>query len=139
MASLETRQRLGLASETFPLTLDKQVKPGLTDSLACRFSYIWDFPRNMGHATLISVDGVELDLIMNPLGIAKQLDFMNTDKTPVNLPFGKIIIERVILDLVDSERRAAVRFMGEHGELEILATQNWDEESEANAAFVKGA
>jgi len=73
MAPLPTTlQHVGLASETFTLTLNKQLKPGPITTLTCKFSYIWDFPRNIGHATLVNVNNGsdDVNLWMSPLGVA---------------------------------------------------------------------
>jgi hypothetical protein len=131
-------EQVGLASETFTLTLNRQVRPGPISSLTCKFSYIWDFPRNMGHATLVSVDdGSDINLWMFPLGINNQLDFMNSDHNTVILPSGKtIVLYRVILDLVPGRERAAAIMIGETGD-EILATQSWDENGEGHTAVVQ--
>ena len=137
----EQSQPLGLASETFTLTLDKVIKSGpsqipLITKAICKFSYIWDFPRQIGSAELLTIDGVDVELRMFPLGIVGQLDFMNTDRTTVRLPGGRTItLDRVILDLFSPTiRKAAI--MIEEGE-EILATQNWEADVEATVAMGK--
>jgi len=138
----EQSQPLGLASETFTLTLDKVIKSGpsqipLITKAICKFSYIWDFPRQIGSAELLTIDGVDVELRMFPLGIVGQLDFMNTDRTTVRLPDGRtIILFRVILDLLSSTVRKAALMIGGEGE-EILATQNWEDDEEATVAMGK--
>ncbi len=124
-----TDGKLGLASETFSLLLDKVVSgPPTLKEARCRFSYIWDFPRNMGHATLLSIDEVEVNLNMFPLGIEGWLDFMNTDLTQVELlDEQNITLFRVILDLKAPDIRKAALMIGKDGQ-EILATQNWSDD-----------
>lgn len=128
-----TTQNLGLASETFTLLLDKIISGGPSPSLSkatCKFSYIWDYPRNMGHATLLTIDGVDVNLNMFPLGIAGCLDFMNTDLTQVRLPDGgTITLFRVILDLKAPDVRMAALMIGNQGQ-EVLATSNWSDSAQ---------
>lgn len=124
--------QVGLAYETFTLLLNKQAPPGDGEvkQLICKFSYIWDFPRNMGHGTLQTVDGVEVNANMAPLGIENQLDFMTTAAFEVYIPlYGTKTISRAVLDLVAGERKAGVIIKGPQGD-EILTTQNWPEEGE---------
>lgn len=124
--TLSESQAIGLAHETFYLILDKQVQPGPVTKLTCKFSYIWDFPRNMGQATLIDVEGDEVNVAMFPLGISGVLDFMNSDKTPIKTQDGQsFTMYRVVLDLGPNGERKASMMIGEDGS-EILATSNWD-------------
>jgi len=141
MAPLPTTlQHVGLASETFTLTLNKQLKPGPITTLTCKFSYIRDFPRNIGHATLVNVNNGsdDVNLWMSPFGVKDQLDFMNSEHNRVTLPSGETtVLYRVILDLVPGKERAAAVMLGENGD-DILATESRDESGKGQAAVVKG-
>jgi hypothetical protein len=126
-------QKVGLAHEKFSLTLDKVIEHSGTDptSLTCEFSYIYDFPRNLGYANLLAVNGAPLGFMFN-LGIAGQKSFMCTNLNNLDIiseltsPALNIYIYRTVMTLKNGERMAMI-MLGEKGDT-ILATQNWPED-----------
>lgn len=119
----------GLAHETFTLTLDKVLQNGTCPQKAknasCVFTYIWDFPRNMGLAHLISIDGTDVNITLHPLGITGMLAFMSDMKpTTYNIGGQNVVIYRVILDLPTGGERQAGIMWNENGSC-ITTTNNW--------------
>jgi len=119
--------RIGTSGGKFNLTLDKVLSgPPDVKKLVCDFSYVWNWVSNMGTATLLSIDGIQVDYPMFPMGIAGRLAFMASVEpgTEVKLPDGStIIIYRVLFDLIGKTQSAAM-MLGEDGD-EILVTENW--------------
>lgn len=145
-SSSPPRMMVGLAHESFTLTLDKIIHPPsdttqpstLPSSLECEFSYVWNFPRKTGSGYLLKVGSVEMEIPLAPMGIKDEIDFMSTEPSTVRLKDGsEVVLERVVLDLKDGERMAAVVLVATGGgngveggkQEEILATQNWREDA----------
>lgn len=107
-------EAVGLSHETFTLTLDKLIA-GASPVIAnakCEFTYIWDWPRNMGLAHLTSINGNAVNIVLHPLGISGSLDFMS-DIPPTEFVINgqRVIIYRVILDMpMGGEKSAAIMF-----------------------------
>ncbi|XOV68199.1 MAG: hypothetical protein ACFHU9_03295 [Fluviicola sp.] len=125
--------------ESFELTLD-QVMKGSSElkNPVCSFSYTWDNERNMGIANLTAINGTPVNIILHPLGIAGQLDFMsdmeptgyNVDADPGEaIAIINIIIYRVILDIEGDSRKAAF-MLGEDGGT-IITSKGFSESSTA--------
>lgn len=123
--------------ETFDLKLDKVLR-GKTDleNPICTFSYTWDTERNMGITHLVAINGTPVNIVLHPLGIAGQLDFMsdmaptgyNVDADPGDeIAIINIVIYRVILDIEGEDRQAAI-MLGEHGDT-IITTDGFSEAS----------
>jgi hypothetical protein len=123
---------VGLAHETFTLTLDKVLKqtdPPHPTSLQCEFSYYYNFPRKQGAATLISVNGARL----GQMAQTGDLAFASADMNEVNIASGgaegeKLYISRTVLKLGGGARYAAV-VLGRDGGT-VLATSNWPDDLE---------
>ena len=123
---------VGLAHETFTLTLDKLLKQAdqtHPTSLQCEFSYFYNFPRKQGSATLISVNGVRLGQ-MSQTG---DLAFSSADMNEVNIASAgaeeeKVYISKSVLKLGGGARYAAV-VLGRDGGT-VLATANWPDDME---------
>ncbi|MFD0862949.1 hypothetical protein ACFQ1M_12105 [Sungkyunkwania multivorans] len=107
---------------TFSVALTKQFKgTAVLENPVCEFSYIWNFEKNMGIATLNSINGTPLDITLHPLGIKGYLDFMS-DMPPTkyeisaepgsSIALKEVTIYRVILDidLETGARSAAIMF-----------------------------
>ncbi|KZP25529.1 hypothetical protein FIBSPDRAFT_950233 [Athelia psychrophila] len=125
-------ERVGLSNGNYTLTLDKVISGSpIVKQVVCDISYIWNWPRNTGSATLLTVDGVKVDLPLFPEGIEGMLAFISDKPTEVKLPDGPtVVINRVVLELVGGNTQKAMMMLGEPGtEIttdEILATQNWE-------------
>lgn len=125
--------------QSFELTLD-QVLKGSTDlkNPVCSFSYSWDTERNMGIANLQAINGTPVNIVLHPLGIAGQLDFMsdmaptgyNVDADPGEATeIITVVIYRVILD-VDGDKRTAAIMLGEEGDT-IITSEGFAKDSAA--------
>ena len=123
--------------QSFELTLDKVLK-GSTElkNPVCSFNYFWDTEKNMGIANLHSINGTPVNIILHPLGIAGQLDFMsdmaptgfNVDADPgEDIAIITVVIYRVILD-VDGDKRSAALMLGENGET-IITSEGFSDNS----------
>ncbi len=132
--------------ESFDLILDN-VKQGSTDlkDPVCSFSYTWDEKTNMGIANLQAINGTPVNIVLHPLGIAGQLDFMS-DMAPAGYPVDAlpgeeteiitIVIYRVILD-VEGDNRSAAIMLGEEGETIITSSGFADSSSSKELPEVK--
>lgn len=122
---------------SFDLTLDRVIKgnSGLKDPV-CHFHVDWNSETNMGIAMLQTINSTPINIVLHPLGIKGQTDFMS-DMEPtayyVNVTDGPepeivtIIIYRVILDM-DGDKRSAAIMLGGDGET-IIASDGFMEES----------
>jgi hypothetical protein len=100
---------------TFTLTLSKLYKGAqpVIPNAVCEFSYIWDFQKNMGLAHLNSINNVQVNIVLHPLGIAGYLDFMSDmPPTPYVINGQRIILNRIILDInrTTNERSGGIMF-----------------------------
>lgn len=116
------------SNDTFMVTLSKVLSGGspVIKDAKCKFSYIWDFKKNMGLAQLVSINECAVNITLHPLGIAGILAFMSDmPPTPVVINGQRVTLYRVILDiyLSDGARAAAVMF-NEDGSC-IETTENW--------------
>ncbi|KAF7985159.1 hypothetical protein HWV62_7734 [Athelia sp. TMB] len=139
-------ERIGSSGGDYTLTLDKIISsqgPPIIDTVECKFSYFWDWVRNTGSATLRTIDGVKVNMILHPLGIEGHLDFMSAAKPKlVKLPGGKtILIDRVILDLIGpDDAKAALIISNATSQIagnEIIGTQNWEANKDETAEKVE--
>lgn len=126
--------RVGLASETFTLHLDKLIKYSGQGpiSVDLKFHYYWDFVRNMGLAQLLAGDGdinPPFPIEMNPAGIEHTLSFMGANWTqPAKFGDFEETVYRVwlIINLKTGKRSASI-MLGKEGDL-IIATENDEDE-----------
>lgn len=99
---------------SFGLTLSQTIKgTPVIENAHCEFSYQWDFEKNMGSATLVSINNCELNIVLHPLGIEGYLDFMSDMKPTSYVINGQIVVlYRVILDinLTTGIKSAAIMF-----------------------------
>jgi len=104
----------------------------------CEFSYHWDFEKNMGLATLVSMNGTPMNITLHPLGIQGRLDFMSDippTKYTVNaecdnsVALIEVVVYRVILDMnpETGEKEAAIMFKMDGST--IQTTANFSEAS----------
>ncbi|MCR9173237.1 MAG: hypothetical protein NXI10_12120 [bacterium] len=124
---------------SFDLVLSNQVRgEQVLENPSCHFTYDWNKDENMGIAMLQSINETPVNIVLHPLGIKGQLDFMS-DMEPkhvaVNATNGNsdvmvnIIINRVILDVVKDGNEAAIMFNEDGGS--IQSTPGFMEESAA--------
>ncbi|TMM28663.1 hypothetical protein FDT66_13755 [Polaribacter aestuariivivens] len=130
-----------MKSNQFSLVLSQTLKgKTVLEKPSCRFSVNWDFEKNMGLATLHSINGSEVNITLHPLGISGSLDFMS-DIKPTSFSVNanndnsvalvEVIIYRVILDLDEKGENPSVAIMfGKNGE-NIQTSQNFSENSVA--------
>lgn len=122
---------------SFDLTLSETLQgKSVLKNPELEFDYVWNVESNTGIANLRSINGTPVNIVLHPLGIKGQLDFMSDiEPTPYHvdaLPGPEteiitIIIERVILD-VDGEKRTAAMIY-DHGT--IIASDGFTEDSAA--------
>ncbi len=107
-------------NESFELTLSKQIAgEQVLDNPVCLFHYEWDESTNMGIAMLQSINSTPVNIVLHPLGIEGQLDFMS-DMEPTTYSVKaandngtamvKVVIYRVILDITKEGKEAAIMF-----------------------------
>lgn len=123
----------------FSLVLSQTLKgKEVLKNPSCDFSVSWDFEKNMGLATLHSINGSAVNITLHPLGISGSLDFMS-DMEPTTFSINasndnsialiEIVIYRVILDLdAKAENPSAAIMFGEKGNT-IQTSNNFSEES----------
>lgn len=109
---------------SFELTLSETLSgKSELQSPVCLFDYVWDEKTNMGIANLRSINGTPVNIVLHPLGIEGQLDFMsdmeptayNVDALPgPETDVITVILYRVILD-VEGDKRSAAIMLGEDG------------------------
>ncbi|KAJ6257468.1 hypothetical protein Dda_7253 [Drechslerella dactyloides] len=118
---------------TFNLTLSRTQEGLCPDFLPIdvQFTYTWDFPRNMGQATVLSIGSNHtVNQDMFPIGISGALAFMARDQFPVTIegPKGReeIFAYRVLLNMDKStlEHKKAAIMLGTEGNT-IITTENW--------------
>jgi len=124
---------------SFDLTLNKQISgEPVLENPVCHFHYDWNKEKNMGIAMLQSINGTPVNIVLHPLGIEGQLDFMS-DIEPTHFTVNAsnddsialvdVIINRVILDVVKSGNEAAIMFNQDGSSIE--ATDGFMDESAA--------
>ncbi|KAF3902737.1 hypothetical protein AA313_de0203073 [Arthrobotrys entomopaga] len=121
------------ATATFGLTLSKAIEgtaPAFLP-LDIKFSYNWDFPKNEGYATVLSIGSNNtVNQQMFPMGIGGKLAFMARERFDVTIKTeeGKeedVYAYRVILNMAtDTVRKEAAVMVGTEGDV-IIATENW--------------
>ncbi|KAK6336111.1 hypothetical protein TWF696_001679 [Orbilia brochopaga] len=118
---------------TFNLTLSKTYEGEAPAFLPIdvQFSYEWDFPRNMGHATVVAIGSNNtVNQDMFPMGISGILAFMARERFPVTIqgPAGQeeIFAYRVLLNMDKDtlETKKAAIMLGTEGDV-IITTENW--------------
>lgn len=104
--------------ESFDLTLDKTIR-GVSnlENPVCLFHYDWDKESNTGIAMLQTINGTAVNIVLHPIGIEGQLDFMS-DMEPTtyavnasnddSIALIDVVIDRVILDVDGAQRSAAI-------------------------------
>ncbi|KAF3940050.1 hypothetical protein ABW19_dt0208657 [Dactylella cylindrospora] len=117
------------SSDIFNLTLSKTIE-GATPSylpLNVQFAYDWDFDRNMGSATVVSISNNQTDKFMFTMGISGKLAFMAREQFNVTIESGEeIFAYRVLLnmDKETAQHKSAAMMIGQDGDI-IVATENW--------------
>ena len=124
--------KIGLAHGIISLVLDKVIKhEGDTmTKVFLEFTYVWNFPRNMGLAGLLKFDNIDHEVSMFPEGIKGALYFMTDGPSVVQLLGGEVVIYRIVLKLKDNQSSAMIMLGSDGGT--ILATQNWDDDDSQN-------
>lgn len=133
-------ERTGISSETLTLTLDKlasEYSPNINIHKAvCVFSYIWNWESNTGSATLLTMDGVQIDGAQINLelfgfkedsGEVRFVGVLSGHSDKVTLPAGSPFIDiGVELKFVGDTKMAGVLFVTEPPrDGPVLLTQNW--------------
>lgn len=124
------------------LTLDQVVKgERVLENPSCHFTYDWDKETNTGIGQLHTINGSPVNIVLHPLGIKGELDFMSDLTEPTHyivnasndesIALIDVTINRVILDAdADGGKGAAAIMFGQHGE-NILASNGFMEQSAA--------
>lgn len=127
--------------DTFKLVLSETISgKSVLENPECTFFYHWDFEKNMGLANLLSINGSDVNIVLHPLGIEGQLDFMS-DMEPTQYSVSsspgpviaevEVVIYRVILDIdLKTGNKEAALMLGEKGET-IISTPGFDKTSSA--------
>ncbi|KAK6533747.1 hypothetical protein TWF694_002678 [Orbilia ellipsospora] len=121
------------ATATFGLSLSKAIEgtaPAFLP-LDVKFSYNWDFSKNEGYATVLSIGSNHtVNQQMFPMGIGGKLAFMARERFDVMIKTkeGKeedVYAYRVILNMAtNAVKKEAAIMVGTEGDV-IIATENW--------------
>lgn len=141
-ATFSSNARSGLSGGRCTLTLDKVILgPNNVKSVVCEYSWIWNHVSNIGSATLLTVNGVPIDIPLFPRGTKGMIEFVSAHE-PVDIMTtdGSFTIHRIIFQLVGNTERGGLWLGPNPFVSEFLATQNWDLPQEetvkrANAVF----
>lgn len=120
------------STDTLTLTLDRLIQGNqlVIPNAQCVFSYKWNFVTNEGQASLDTINGTQIGIVLYPEGLSGELAFLS-DSSPQSYVINgqTVIINRVILDikLSNVKIQAAIQF-GEDGST-TQATENWSDSS----------
>jgi hypothetical protein len=88
----------------------------------------------MGSALLISVNGSDVNTVLNPMGLSNYYGFMS-DMSPTRFVINgqEVVIYRVILHLYNDGRRSAAIMFNQDGSC-IEVTSNWSDAASSSLA-----
>lgn len=133
MSTEENKQEeIKMQEHTLELTLSQTFRgETVLENPVCKFHYHWDFENNTGSASLATIDGVEVEQKLFPLGIKGMLGFMSDMQPTLYMINDKqVSVFRIILDidLPEMSPRAAIMFNKDGST--IQTTDNWDASKE---------